>query len=285
MSSLTPDQIKTLEQSRQRLVQLTHSLASLITSLNQSDPLPSWTSLQSQATIISNNLLTISDHLSDNRDLLATLVAYPAPSYPSRNPANTVALEQLLRTKLDPRVEDWVARGRKAGGSLASASPPFVPGSAGNDYGGGAAPGADGNGKGLDDLGALAELWDWAPVEANQEARRRNWGGNFTLEEREQGVGNVVTGLRRVLDDDDSESEEEGESGEEEGEGEPDEMEVVGVRRKSGVGQGLEFDIAPVSASAASGPGHAGQQKVVAPVVPLDEILRFMTVGIMPSQR
>ncbi|RAH51392.1 RNA polymerase II mediator complex subunit MED8 [Aspergillus brunneoviolaceus CBS 621.78] len=261
MSSLTPDQIKTLEQSRQRLVQLTHSLASLITSLNQSDPLPSWTSLQSQATIISNNLLTISDHLSDNRDLLATLVAYPSPSYPSRNPANTVALEQLLRTKLDPRVEDWVARGRKAAG-------------------------AAGNGNGLDDLGALAELWDWAPVEANQEARRRNWGGNFTLEEREQGVGNVVTGLRRVLEDDDDDSEsEEGESGEEEGEGEPDEMEIVGVRRKSGVGQGLEFDIAPVSATAASGPGHAGQQKVVAPVVPLDEILRFMTVGIMPSQR
>jgi hypothetical protein len=27
--------------------------------------------------------------------------------------ANT--LEQLLRTKLDPRVEDWVARGRAAG--------------------------------------------------------------------------------------------------------------------------------------------------------------------------
>ncbi|PYI34749.1 RNA polymerase II mediator complex component Med8 [Aspergillus indologenus CBS 114.80] len=262
MSSLTPDQIKTLEQSRQRLVQLTHSLGSLITSLNQSDPLPSWTSLQSQATIISNNLLTISDHLSDNRALLATLVAYPAPSYPARNPANTVALEQLLRTKLDPRVEDWVARGRKAGDT------------------------GPGQGHGLDDLAALAALWDWAPVEANLEARRRNWGGNFTLEERERGVGNVVTGLRRVLEDDDDDSEsgseeEEGEeeSGDEEGEGEPDEMEVVGVRRKSGVAQGLEFDIAPAAS------GHAAPLTVVAPVVPLDEILRFMTVGIMPSQR
>lgn len=61
---------------------------------------------------------------------------------------------------------------------------------------------------------ALAELWDWAPVEANQEARRRNWGGNFTLEEREMGIQNVVTGLRRQLEDEDeeaSESEEEGE--------------------------------------------------------------------------
>ena len=41
------------------------------------------------------------------------------------------------------------------------------------------------------------------------EARRRNWGGNFTLEERERGVQDVAAelGLRRVLEDDE-ESEE-----------------------------------------------------------------------------
>ncbi|KNG83050.1 mediator of RNA polymerase II transcription subunit 8 [Aspergillus nomiae NRRL 13137] len=115
MATPTHEQLKTLEQSRQRLVQLTRSLASLIGSLNQSDPLPSWSSLQSQASIISNNLLSVSDHLSDNRELLTSLVAYPGPDYPGRTQANT--LEQLLRTKLDPRVEDWVARGRKAGAS------------------------------------------------------------------------------------------------------------------------------------------------------------------------
>ncbi|RAL15967.1 RNA polymerase II mediator complex subunit MED8 [Aspergillus homomorphus CBS 101889] len=281
MSTLTPDQIKTLEQSRQRLVQLTHSLASLITSLNQSDPLPSWTSLQSQATIISNNLLTISDHLSDNRDLLSTLVAYPAPSYPSRNPTNTVALEQLLRTKLDPRVEDWVARGRKAGGALL---PPSSSSSDHPPYGGypsGYSGDNDGN-KPLDDLAALSELWDWAPVEANLEARRRNWGGNFTLEERESGIANVVTGLRRVLEDDEDESgSEEDEESDVEGEGEPDEMEVVGVRRRSGAGAtGVEFDIAPAAPSS-----HPGQLKAVAPEVPLEDILRFMTVGVVPGQR
>ena len=42
MATLTSDQIKVLEQSRQRLVQLTRSLGSLIASLNQSDPLPPW---------------------------------------------------------------------------------------------------------------------------------------------------------------------------------------------------------------------------------------------------
>lgn len=42
MATLNQDQIKVLEQTRQRLVQLTHSLGSLVGSLNQSDPLPSW---------------------------------------------------------------------------------------------------------------------------------------------------------------------------------------------------------------------------------------------------
>jgi mediator of RNA polymerase II transcription subunit 8 len=117
-------------------------------------------------------------------------------------------------------------------------------------------------------------LWDWAPVEANQEARRRNWGGNFTLEERETGVQNVVTGLRRQLEDED---EEESES-EEEGEGEEEEMEVVGVRRRSGGGAGLEFDIV------APTPGSR-QQRAAGPAVPLEDILRYMTTGIPPTQR
>lgn len=158
-------------------------------------------------------------------------------------------MEQLLRTKLDPRVEDWVARGRIAGAE--SADTPAIP-----------APGSITSSK-LSDA-EIGALWEWAPIEANQEARRRNWGGNFTLEERENGIENVVTGLKRVLEDDEGESESE----EEDEEGE-DEMEVVGVHRKSG-GDGLEFEIAAHHA-------HA-----VEPVVPLGEILRYMTTGHMP---
>ncbi|EAW10304.1 RNA polymerase II mediator complex subunit MED8 [Aspergillus clavatus NRRL 1] len=254
MASPSQDQIKVLEQSRQRLVQLTRSLGSLIGSLNQSDPLPSWSSLQSQASIISNNLLSVSEHLSDNCDLLSALVAYPGPEYPGRTQAST--LEQLLRTKLDPRIEDWVARGRRAGASA------------------------------LEDKDALsetelAELWDWAPVEANQEARRRNWGGDYTLEEREMGIQNVVTGLRRQLEDDErDEDEDEDDEEEEEGEGEDEEMEVVGVRRRSDAGAGLGFDTAvPTPASSQQ------VQKGAGPVVPLDDVLRFMTTGTLPQQR
>lgn len=55
MTTPSPDQIKTLEQSRQRLVQLTHSLGSLITSLNQSDPLPSWCANQTNPGPVRSN--------------------------------------------------------------------------------------------------------------------------------------------------------------------------------------------------------------------------------------
>ncbi|KOS44592.1 hypothetical protein ACN38_g4494 [Penicillium nordicum] len=246
-NNLTQEQIKVLEQSRQRLVQLTRSLGSLIASLNQSDPLPPWTSLQSQASIISNNLLSVSDQLSDQRDLLSNLVAYPGPEYPGKTQANT--LEQLLRTKLDPRVEDWVARGRTAGTEPAAGQSNFSDPDAAH--------------KPLSEA-QLADLWEWAPLEANQEARRRNWGGNFTLEERETGIENVVTGLRRQLEDDDgSEEESEGE------EGDAEEMDVVGVHRKPGAAE-LEYNIAP----------H--HPHPVHPFVPLDLILRHMTTGRMP---
>lgn len=89
----------------------------------------------------------------------------------------------------------------------------------------------------------LAELWEWAPVEANAEARKRDWGGDFTLEEMEQegGVKNVVTGLRRALD-----------VGEEDEEEEEEEEEKENEQNR---GQGV-------------------------PAMPLADVLRFMTTGV-----
>ncbi|KAL5342794.1 mediator of RNA polymerase II transcription complex subunit 8-domain-containing protein [Aspergillus crustosus] len=267
MTALAPDQIKSLEQSRQRLIQLTHSLGSLITSLNNSDPLPSWPSLQSQATIISSNLQSLSTHLSENHELLRSISAYPSPDFPTKTHGPT--LEQLLRTKLDPRVEDWVSRGAK--GDIH----PLPAASSGGGLRAGLEAIGNGNGNGnavqssAERLGEadLAALWEWAPVEANSEARRRNWGGNFTLEEREKGVQSIVAelGFRRVLEDDE-ESDEEDED--------EDEMELVGGSR--GVTNGGEGD---------AGPAGPGGPEVVAPIVPLDEMLRFMTTGLLPAVR
>ena len=51
-------------------------------------------------------------------------------------------------------------------------------------------------------------LWNWAGGAANELARSHEWGGEFTNEEREGGVDNVVTGLRRRLNGEQDEDEE-----------------------------------------------------------------------------
>ncbi|EED16260.1 RNA polymerase II mediator complex component Med8, putative [Talaromyces stipitatus ATCC 10500] len=249
MTAINESQVKVLEQTRQRLLHLTHSLDSLTGSLHQSDPLPSWSSLQSQASIISNNLINICSQLAEHQELLSSLVAYPAPSFPTNTQQGV--LEQLLRTKLDPRVEDWVTRGRIAGTEASLKE----------------------NG-GLSDAD-LAELWSWAPVEANQEARRRNWGGNYTLEEKELGIQNVVTGLKRALpDDDDEEDEDEDEEFEDVNEDGGENMEIVGVHTRPGAG-GVEFDIA-------GGRDHVPSASA-SPALPLDEVFRYMMTGMRPK--
>lgn len=75
---------------------------------------------------------------------------------------------------------------------------------------------------------AQMELWNWAGRAANELARQHEWGGDFTLAEREAGVENVVTGLRRKLVETDSED-----GGSSEGDDENDvKMEDVGMRTK-----------------------------------------------------
>ncbi|KAL1961078.1 hypothetical protein VTO42DRAFT_4966 [Malbranchea cinnamomea] len=256
MSVPSPDHLKALEQTRQRLVQLTQSLGSLVHSINQNDPLPPWSSLQSQASILSNNLVSIAQLLHEHRDTLASMVAYPTPQFPGRTEAGM--LSQLVRTKLEPKVEEWVARGRSVGSQTA-------PGATDT------ATWARENAKTLT-ADELRELWRWAPLEANEEARRRNWGGEYTLEEKEMGLENVVTGLRRKLVEEDEE-EGESEEGEEEG-GEGGEMEVVG-EHAGPAGGGVNSDISRERKHVPSAP--------VSTAMPLNDVFRFMMTGATPK--
>lgn len=179
-------------------------------------------------------------------------------------------LSQLVRTKLEPRVEDWVAKGRGVGKGDAGGA---IDTSVGGDGGGGET--------GLLSDEELKELWNWAPIEANEEARRRDWGGDFTLEEREMGVKNVVTGLRRKLDEDGGEESSEEEDEEGEGAGTAagagaaaaapgDEMDIVGVHRKN-VGAGVEFQVARER-------DHVPTQ-ALSSAMPLDDVFRYMMTG------
>lgn len=177
-----------------------------------------------------------------------------------------------MRTKLEPRVEEWVAKGRNVARNNTASSQS----QAQAKYGATTEEGGLTATKKRLSVDELLDLWHWAPIEANMEARRRNWGGDYTLEEREMGVKNVITGLKRRLDesDEDEESEEEDEDEDVQGE----EMEVVvGAHAKAGGIPGVEFDIARRNSHIPSKP--------MAPGIPLDDVFRYMMTGAPPRSR
>ncbi|KAI9825903.1 MAG: mediator of RNA polymerase II transcription subunit 8 [Thelocarpon impressellum] len=182
-----PRDLKALEQTRQRLFQLTNSLASLQQNIQNSSPLPPWTSLLSLGQILAHNLTALSTHLASSPQTFSSTTAYPLPTFPAA--AEEALLQQLLRKKLEPGVEDWVREGREAGEAVAR-----------GDDGGGLSP------------KELNELWAWAGPAANEEARGRDWVDEaaFTREEEEAGMGGWETGLRRDLEDDDEGGDDEG---------------------------------------------------------------------------
>lgn len=156
---------------------------------------------------------------------------YPLPSYPGRD--QEPLLNQLLRKKLEPGVEDWVEQGRSAGEEAKAIY-------------------------GVQGVDKIRELWEWAGVAANQQARRHEWGGEYTIEEREGpgGVEAVVTGLRRGGKEDSDEGEEE----EEEEEGADDKM--PGLRGNEG-NEAIEVEEKPM---------------------PMEDVLRFLVKGEKPKE-
>ena len=129
--------------------------------------------------MVSTNLSALSDHLKANASLFSSMPVYPLPNFPGRTQENL--LGQLLRKKLEPNVEDWVVEGR----TLATKTE---------------------TGRGVKHE-ELKDLWEWAGMAANEQARRHTWGGNYTVEEREQGIENVITGLKRKLKDNEADEE------------------------------------------------------------------------------
>lgn len=76
-------------------------------------------------------------------------------------------------------------------------------------------------------------LWQWAPGAANAEARKQKWGADYTLQEIQNGIENVKTGLRRDLveplddeDVDDEDDEDEYDEVTDEDDDAPDKMDV-----------------------------------------------------------
>ena len=197
--------------------------------------------------MISQNLASVSEQLKIHHNLFASMSVYPTHEFPGQTEADLLGL--LLRKKLEPNVEDWAAEARKIATEQTSSS--GLPHS------------------------ELQDLWGWAGPAANEQARKHTWGGNYTLEEIEMGVENVVTGLRRKLKvnpDEDSSDEDDDETAVEAG-GDDDEMEIVAVRRKN-TGDGVEFDLARKSQHPAP--------EAASTALPIRDTFRFLMTGVAP---
>jgi mediator of RNA polymerase II transcription subunit 8, fungi type len=176
------------------------------------------------------------------------MVVYPLPQFPGRTQEHI--LQQLLRTKLEPEVDDWVERGQDIAQKGLTESSYRL---SNND---------------------LDELWEWAPQDASKEGMKQKWGADYTLAEIQMGVDKIKTGLERELkvpeDDNEEAMEYEEEEGEEEvtddedDDAESDKMDVIEIRRKPG-GSGLRYEVS-------DGPP-------VAPPMPLENAFRFMMTG------
>ncbi|KAK1994950.1 hypothetical protein LX36DRAFT_583397 [Colletotrichum falcatum] len=200
---ISADEFKAIEQTRQRLFQLSNSIQGLKIDVLKSNPLPPPSSLQAQSQILLRNLQSLLETLTENTHVFQHLHVFPDVAYPGRVHENI--LTQLLRKKLEPGVEEWVERGREATSELRAAA-------SGGGVGGGVGGGGGGE-AGLEDV--WREVRDWT-VERVQRYVLEEAGDVYTAEERERGVENVRTGLQRSLEDDD-EDDEEDESDEEGG--------------------------------------------------------------------
>ncbi|TVY90748.1 Mediator of RNA polymerase II transcription subunit, partial [Lachnellula willkommii] len=154
-----------------------------------------------------------------NATHLNRTVVYPSPNYPGRT--QEALLGQLLRKKLEPSVEGWVAEGRAIQDEAEQQG------------------------------GDEEELWSWARSWLGprlQKYAMQESSDNYTAEERAGGIGNVNTGLRRKLEDNHHDSDEEDE---EEDEDEDEETEDVATGIKGpGARDGL-FGMGEVARDAA----------------------------------
>lgn len=187
-------------------------------------------SLQTSAAILASNVVALTAHLNTHAEFLSKTVVYPSTNYPGRTQEGL--LGQLLRKKLEPHVETWVEEGRDLQSQLST--------------------------------GQTEEaLLSWAQEWSNQRIAtyvKDEANKDYTAAERELGIENVRTGLRRELEESDSEEEDE-----------DDEMEDTGVQvtsaRRSSMGQ-VEFGMSEVKKDL-----HGKARSV-------EDILRFATSGV-----
>ena len=211
-------------------------------------------SFRFQTSVIAGNLQSLANLLVEQQEIFSSLAVFPLAEYPGRTQEGL--LGQLLRKKPEPAVEDWIDEGIKTGKAAQSQHSSTT----------------------------QDEVSGHASVVMRELLLKYSsiYGTNYTSQERAMGVENVVTGLRRKLEDnyqqEEEGSEEEDEDGDEENavgaSADGDDMDIVAVnRRPSGIG--IEFEVkkdvdgkmADLSTKRA---------------MPMIEQLKFLTTGTLP---
>ncbi|RYP19820.1 hypothetical protein DL767_009569 [Monosporascus sp. MG133] len=207
--NLSQEELKAVEQSRQRLIQLSNSIGSLKASVYNSNPLPSLDSLQASADILQHNLRYLLDIVTQHNDLFSRVAVHPSTNFPGRTQEGI--LLQLLRKKPEPDVAAAMDEGRErleavslAASAMASSRDPDSPAAA-----------AAARARRAQTTARLEETWDAARKACIARVMRYATEEDhdpYTEEEHAAGVENVRTGLRRppdgpYADEDDDEEE------------------------------------------------------------------------------
>ncbi|KAH9825614.1 Mediator of RNA polymerase II transcription subunit 8 [Teratosphaeria destructans] len=231
---------KVLDRLRLELAQIQSSLETLMWYLDPSRPPPAWPDTVRQIEQSAKRLTDLQRLIASNRDFIRSLHVYPLTSFPGHDKGSI--LEQLLRKKLDPKAEDWIAE----------YSQPPHPQQINSD--------AHEDQKGRLQAEEYEGMWDWADgrVKEVMGAFVGEFDSDYTMAEREHGIADVKTGLKRRLRVDEMDlSDDEEEDGDEDGD---QNMEVDVVHQEPGVDASL-------------------------PPLQLDAVLKFMTTGRMPPER
>ncbi|KAM3415782.1 Mediator of RNA polymerase II transcription subunit 8 [Cercospora zeina] len=190
--TLPPEHVKAIDLLRMRLAGLSTSIAFLSEALAapQNDPLLAWPELQKASSNIGQHLDSLASALSAQRQLFTLLHLHPLPNFPGHTQKDLLA--QLVRKKLDPNAQAWIEESVKISKERSNgvvASPET----------------------GTMTVDGMKDLWSSA-VDIQQEVLapwmdQELFGDVFTAQERENGVKNVVTGLKRDLAAEDDEDE------------------------------------------------------------------------------
>jgi len=198
--NMAQEELRQIEQMRNRFLQLNSTLNSLRAAIEQHPPttLISHESLQASANILQQIIKSLQASATENADLLRKVTIHPSTNYPGRTHENI--LLSLLRKKLEPEVESWVEEARDvardAGLDPVKLDYNIVANEEAEEV-----PNDPFNEQWADIRGAC--------IDVTMVYVRDQTFANYTEAEKEIGIENIRTGLKRSLEDDDDEDEDE----------------------------------------------------------------------------